>query len=245
MMEKVALQRLVKELAKGTVKTPLDTLVQKAGLRSANTYAAGMKKGNKYLQKLQGTPITVPKPGTFQQHLTEDAGGGLALPNPEKNRIDVLLNRKISRLAGKNERELVARHELFEAGEVKKHMKTGPIKAMRQPKVDRLPAVLTDKFLSTHDRFATKRSVVRPQVFRKDNEVIGVHMNPSILTRESNVVRSNPYLHNSVLIKHRVSDGEGQLVQHITGKKYGVDKMTGKDHARAQVYNAGKDIDIP
>ena len=57
---------------------------------------------------------------------------------------------------------------------------------------------------------------------------VGNHASLSVLARESNMIRENPYLHKSIMKDHRDASGEAGFISKMTGKKYGADKITAK-----------------
>lgn len=69
----------------------------------------------------------------------------------------------------------------------------------------------------------------------------GLHLSPRVLSRESEMVRKNPHLARR-FHSIRGSSGESAIMKRITGKRYGMDKMTARDHLRA--HNAPADTII-
>jgi hypothetical protein len=80
------------------------------------------------------------------------------------------------------------------------------------------------------DRSIVGSKVIPPSRFTHSSGVdIGSHVNLGVLTRESNDMRSNPWLKHKPLAQHRFNNGEGDLVTSTTGKRYGVDRMGKKE----------------
>lgn len=89
--------------------------------------------------------------------------------------------------------------------------------------------------------------------------LMGMHNNLAVLGRESNFLRTNPYSHVTpmkhpqvpkdfglTLPKLRGMTGEDRLVGRVTGKRFGVDKMTNKDLRKLRKANpTGPAVDLP
>jgi hypothetical protein len=238
-LEKIALTRAVKEFAKGRITSTAEDLITKGVFRSDKTYAKGMQVGNEVLAKKLGAHIQRAR-GDAQKAVTGQMGGYGTMPS---SKGDVIFHDKhVMGLENSNHQGMI-RHELFESMEAKEKRKLGnqSLHINREEQ----KAGITDgtRFLDGTRDIKTSNKLIRltghmegmkPTVFQKDDNLVGMHFSPRVLTRESEMVRKNP--HTQGLFKHIRGPGitsESTLIKRITGKSYGSDKMTGKDFHRA------------
>ncbi len=256
--EKEALRRIVSEIAKGTVTTPLKELVGKGFVKSRAAYAKGMNEGNKaILSKMTGVQVYRPK--TPSDKALSAQGGGFATVNRHSGRIDVMHEGKKSIahyiLGTRNTHDVytpaMIRHELFEARDMQHLSKEGLRPSGRRSSIlnsvsDAMRGYKVPESAVREQRVALTHALrhVKPVAFgsfrNQHGAPVGAHATPRVLSQESEMVRKNPYL--SHLRETRESLGEASIVKDITGKRFGIDKMTGKDHRKA-FYTKPKDVD--
>lgn len=268
-LEKIALTRLVSELAKGKVNRPLYKLIEDGFLRKPGVYAKGMRKGNDILTKKINSGVYTPKYGTTSAGNSAvnlggygtlfHEGGSHIVFNKDHSVLEngvkgVFPNRQaVSGLqtglqyAGrgikysKQEKELIhqagIRHEVFEAdsfsksknkiSEYSRDMKEGVI---HRAKIMEEYGVTGPKESKNAIRLANHMSYPQLNGIIADHTgVVGMHHSLGVLGKESEIIRKNPYLHQSSISKIRKLTGEDRLISDLTGKRYGVDKITGKD----------------
>lgn len=254
-LEKVALTRLVKELAKKPAsRSTLSSLFDKGVIRSPGQYAEGMRKGNNSLAQKVNATISTSKPETLFSEVTASSGGYATVAN-SKGTSNIYHDREQSAFSTgegpfKNREshqkqfdELMhqagIRHEVFEARAVKDSLAKGEGLNLHQrgPRKEALKEYsdmsnTPEKTKSQWDRSMNHLAFPKIQAQLHNNssgQLVGSHMNLSVLGRESELIRKNPYLHRSPLATVRSFTGENKYIQHLTGKKYGADKITGKD----------------
>lgn len=275
-LEKIALTRVVKELAKGTLgeygsakaMKSVHDLMQAGAIRSPKVYTQGMRVGNQEIAKKTGQFINKARPGTARGVLAQ-AGGGAASstqqvrgkntpiaiipqgPQPgqskhlmysvEDSSLKPGQETNLSGAAGKVHNELSVRHEVIEG----KYGAKRPLKQNSPETMEEIrrgleefstPPRISSRMLAqnTHipaelAKMYSPKVMVRGKVY--PGQVVGSHHSPGVLGQESEVVRKNPYLSAlpSRIVDHRRNQGEGDFLQHITGKTYGREKYTGKD----------------
>jgi hypothetical protein len=232
--EKIGLRRIIGELAKGNVSMKLEELVRKGFVKPQKVYAAGMRKGNDVLAKKTNSIIR--NPTSEYDKAVSSSGGGYAMNAKQYggNRISFDKNFPIS--SNKVEHQGFLRHELFEAMEA--NSKRGISSNRVRKKIDTSPKALIGYGYSPRSsekisKTLSKNISLKPTLFHSEMNgakvLTGAHLSPRVLTRESEMVRTNPHLSNKFK-DIRDTTGESRIVEKITGKKYGVDKMTGKDH---------------
>lgn len=229
-LEKIAANRLVQEIAKGTVKMPLKALVAKGALRGPGVYSKGMQRGNTAIAKKLGVDIS--KDSAEGLHGLASAGGGYASINTVKKGPVALhggLKNNFLKEVGAhpvNHHQAAIRHELFEVKDMKA-LST----SRRRRYSDADMNMMRMKTPLSHAHMIDKVRPMKPDVFASKGKLVGQHMTPRVLTQESEMIRKNPYLGG--MRRVRSETGEDKLITSLTGKRFGVDKMTGKDHAKA------------
>lgn len=239
--EKQALRKIVEQIAKGLVKTPVFTLADKGFIKSPGVYAKGMRLGNANLSKAYNAPISTAR-AKGMDSVKDFAGGFFALAHKTGPKIHHGGPRvgSLERLGGVHsgqsfaakERDmqssLAIRHELHEAREYRDA--PGVITKAFKDKNEATAAVLQQlnkNKLGPKDK-SLPRMVSNIVTVPTPSAKFG-HNSPRVLGRESEDVRKNPYLHNSGIALTRRFGDESEYVHKITGKYYGRDKMTGKD----------------
>lgn len=220
---KVALSRLVKEIANGNVKRPLKELARKGFIRNQKVYASGMKTGNTRLAEKYNIKITAPR-NEYHKFIMEEQKEApyASMVNPDFSGI--IVHGKKSNPLVKNDANShhgSMRHEIYEHMDVQHLSK--------------------DRANIRKDLFG---NLLLPHVDIIDNKakmLVGDHHSPRVLTRESEMVRKNPYLRKT-FINLRKGSGEDELVHRLTGKIYGQDPMTNADHKKA--FNSSPDEKI-
>ena len=249
-LEKIALRRVISEIAKG-LSTPLETLVSKGFVKGESAYNKGMKLGNRNIAKKLG--VTISKGNSKGENVISNSGGGYITMNRGGD-TRIIANPKPLYLSRQSPvHQGFVRHELFEAGVAKNpNSKTlSGNRSILSNAYSHIPEEVKNS-IGEHEIAKEKYHVLRgmtdapihgdPVVIKnKAGGIVGQHLSPQVLTQESEMVRKNPYL--SRLKSMRSITGEDNLVQQATGKKYGVDKMTGKDHAKANNYITGEHFD--
>lgn len=246
-LEKIALRRIVSELAKGTVSTPLKTLADKGFVKPLSTYAKGMNEGNKAMAKKIGVSISK---GSGRTESSAALGGGFATVAYKDGRIGVVHSGKkseIHKVLGTDSRLSVhnpalVRHEIFEAQDLLRKRSAGHLNTPSQtdamkvfrgmidgPHVSKEVQNAALRHAASHMRVA--KPVTTSLFQNQAGATVGSHMSPRVLTRESEMVRKNPYLDR--LKSLRTVTGESDVIKGITGKRFGVDVMRPKDHEAA------------
>lgn len=228
-LEKIALRRIVSEIAKGNVTRPLRQLVRDGFVKSEKAYAQGMARGNSNLAKETGAIVRKPK--NTNERMLSSVGGGYVTVADKKAPL-VIHNRKVANTDA-NHHEGFIRHELFEAKDVKDLPTRGVHKLSREEKQGLVSATSNIIGEGPAKRLLRRTGYRRPDVFADiSHGVSGSHMSPRVLARESNMVRENPHLQGMKDFRH--VSGEAEYVTHVTGKRYGEQKMTGKDLEKAK-----------
>lgn len=123
-LEKIALRRVVEELAKGKVAAPLESLVAKGFIKSPKVYAKGMREGNAALAQRFGAKISASaKEGSLAEMLTNAGGGAAALARPggsvvHHDRLN-MGSAGLSKTQKSLSNSAMIRHELFEGDELR------------------------------------------------------------------------------------------------------------------------------
>lgn len=224
-LEKIALRRIVSEFAKGTISTPLTSLVGKGFIKPEEKYLKGMIQGNSNISKQIGVK-SIPAKTDFAKKMSAMGGGHVTYM--DKNR-----NIRVRHQAYKNDdigREAFKRHEYFEVMDMKQAIKN----PQRQNIVSKENADHIIKFFGNKHigKNVANFKTPKPDLFLNNGQLVGSHMSPRVLTRESEMVRRNPHLVQG-MSKMRGFTGENKFIEKITGKRYGQDKMTSKDHRKA------------
>jgi hypothetical protein len=245
-LEKIALRRIISEIAKGTVKTPLKDLASKGFVKLEKVYSKGMAEGNRNIAKNINAHIGTARSNTPVRKLLSDMGGGYAGFLDKKNKVQVI-RKALPRNKQNNIHQGFTRHELFEGMDMR-------AVSGNNARVTPKPLKGTDQYntavtLASMEIPGGKRAAVKliddvrtpkPDVFLSGDNMVGAHMTPRVLTRESEMARKNPYLKKITEIRNLT--GEASYVKKLTGKKFGVDKMNSKDHARA--FNESKRLNV-
>lgn len=248
-LEKVALRRIISEIAKGNVTTPIKTLAQQGFIKSKGVYAKGMNEGNKSIASSIPNLQTSRARTTADLQRTAQGGGFVTLMKPGGGIQTMHSGRRadIHNLPGsENMRDVGTpafnRHELFEAADARALEAKHALPTVRRSNITKayvgglksqgLPDADIKEGRQQVLGFMKNLKVALPSMFKDSGgNVVGAHLSPRVLSRESEMIRKNPYLKH--LRDHRESSGEASIIGGITGKRFGVDKMTGKDHHRA------------
>ena len=262
-LEKVALRKIVEQIAKGNVKKHLLDLAEQGFIKSPKVYAEGMKRGNAVLSKQFQAPISRSAAGR-DNHMTStlNASGGAALlthkTGPKIHHavgkksplsINFLPDTPYSKQLNNINASAAIRHELHEANEARHLVGQGKWKRVsKQESIAGLKKRLSS--IGVHEVPHLDKHVPRiesnslkldaPPIVDRDLGVIGNHLSTRVLGRESEDVRKNPYLRISPMARLR-GYGEADLIHKLTGKRYGQDKMTGKDLKK--LHNAPVSVD--
>ena len=248
-LEKIALRRIVSEIAKGNVTTPLKTLAQQGFIKSKGTYARGMNEGNKSIAaSIPNLQVSRAKtPADLQR--TAQGGGFVTLMKPDGGIQTMHSGRRaeVHEIPGsKGLRDVstpaLSRHELFEAADARSLEAKHALRTVRRSDITKsyvgslksqgVPDADIKDSRSQVLGFMKNLKVTLPATFKDSRgNVVGAHLSPRVLSRESEMIRKNPHL--SHIRDYRESTGEASIVNDITGKRFGVDKMTGKDHHKA------------
>ena len=244
---KVALNRMTKmfnvgKLSDGALKT-----IQSAGgaIRPAEQMAEGMIRGQR---NRLGTALK--EKGILSDLIARSGSGAATIPSSygpfvTKGNIHVDSGLKDPILKAQ-----LINHEGYERAELLSRGMAGTPGSgtIWHPKMGfNTKPGLFQRFRDTAERFhvakpvdwlhrkATGISVPEQQAFQnfqKDHVVIGRHVNLSVLGQESNDMRKLHKFHNSpetFIPGMRRDSGEAQLVERITGKRYGQDPITKLD----------------
>lgn len=255
-LEKVALNRLVKEIAKGSVSEAPYSLFQKGVLRSPTTYAKGARAANDKLQATLGVNVNRTREGSLNHLITGQAGGYATVPRRGAG-PSVIFSGSSPMIGDLNigapgvahakalhgmQHQAGISHELFEADAVRRRLPKEPVKARAQrakTMEQTTPGILASHGFNqkqVHHISRGLRDMDTPRmganIRRSSGEQVGGHMSLDVLGRESNLVRANPYLSKSTLKDIRSYTGEDRLLKNLTGKTYGADKFSGKDLRR-------------
>jgi hypothetical protein len=226
-LEKIALNRLVSELAKGNVSTGVEKLVSKGFIRPAATYNKGMALGNKNIAKQIGMKVHTPR--TALDRISSNAGGGYASVIRKNGEVHALHVKPSQSMFGQDSHHGLIRHELFEGHDIKRVLNNPKrVSEIKPEHYAEVKAFMGDDYNHKH---VTNRRIIKPDVFTNNGQITGMHVTPRVLTRESEMVRKNPHLGEFKDLRNMT--GEDRIVHKITGKRYGMDKMTTRDHAKA------------
>lgn len=234
-LEKIAVTRIIKEFAKGNISAPVSELARKGFVRSESTYAQGMQDGTFQLAKKLGVNISQ-KSGKDGIPLLRSGGAAAHLSPSGKGHIQYsdVMTHDPTKLSG------ILRHELEETRVMQKmhgDKEVAPRSTVLRQAMSHLKEQgHSDKVIQKSRKAYLDgmkgRAHVTPASFQGLNGS-GSHASPEVLARESNFVRTNPYL--SGVKADRDRTGESGLVERLTGKRYGVDKMTGRDFNTAHI----------
>lgn len=231
---------------------PLEQLAAKGFVKSKKVYTAGMRKGNDNIANQVGAVIQRPK-SEGQRMMASSGGGCVTLPNKDHGSIIMAEGKTLG--STKLEHQAMIRHELFETMEANR-MRKDPSNSFHTdihkiltdystslPPLDRIPDKTVDQFSRTLDHSLRLKPILNMD---SSGGVIGSHFSNRVLTRESEIIRKNPYLshvntRDSLLARHR-SRGEDKIITRLTGKRFGEHKMTSRDHNKA--LNAKPDGEI-
>lgn len=220
-LEKIALRRSVVEFAKGTLSKSLPELSQLGVIKPKKVYLEGMKRGNLALAQKNNTVIQEAKnPGA---RMLAGMGGGYTTAPPNKNNVIRILTDKNGPLnADKMSHQGLIRHEIIEANSLRRR------NASTVPFHRDITQDLHSLGVSAKDSRKMNREVHRHitpfSVIKVEDNIVGSHFTPSVLSRESEEVRKNPYI-KDVFTNLRNMSSEKSWVENTTGKRYGVDKM--------------------
>lgn len=210
-LEKVAVTRLVKEIAKGSfniTKGKLDGLVSKGALRSENQYVKGMGQGTDLLSWKHGVRVKHIDDSHEYSEYVKSYGGAAAVMHEGKPTAFI---HKDFLQGSPLEKQIQHRHEIDEGRGA-----LSDIRAGREFK-----------------------QVIIQKNGGRDNTLSGAHNNLAILGRESTNISKVPHLHvgsdnNKFLRKFRDDSGEADTLKGITGKSYG-STYTSKDLTRLNI----------
>lgn len=251
-LEKIALRRVVSELAKGNITKmvggnpgtygQIARSLQEAGaIKSPKVYAEGGKRGIKNVLKELGPKIWVTKgkKGSLREYVGTNMtpthkGVNINMP-PSKSGLSANLsgfrNAKAQRIMEDNDGIF---HEAFEAMAARKAIQKGDInyaathpfsKGLRMNNLAESTPVRPTKI----KRYVDSMSIMphlRGAIVNR-GESVGSHASLGVLGRESELIRKNPY--KSITGIFRDHSGEADYVSKVVGKRFGIDKFTGKD----------------
>lgn len=252
-LEKVALTRLVKEIARGSVSATPASLLERGMLRSPSTYSRGARVANDKLQAKLGVNVNKAGKKGMTSIVAPQAGGYASIPRKGENPNIIFgkssplvqdinigaANREHSRALREMQHQAGISHELFEADAIKRRSMQEPVKDRHSRSLVNYEA--TSRYLplagfSAKDTYHVLRGVkdmdaprLGAELYHSNYGKVGGHMSLDVLGRESNLIRSNPYMAKSNLATFRAQSGEADYLHKITGKKYGVDRFYGKD----------------
>ncbi len=255
-LEKIALNRLTKEILKAPSKFNTGELVNKGVLRGEDRYYNAIGNSNKkYLDKLnQGPYKTVVKIGDGMTPenaaLAKTNGGAYTHANyegisigvvPSPTRLDGYKSKMNSALLNKNQRkmvdDLITRHELHEAKEV----------------TDIAPNVLNDDLNKIGHGFLDRKGDLKgfhfsPRVLgRESNDLTGFYSGKTLdkipLPGVSKTVEKSFGKAKNQFLKFRSSTSEDEIIKKITGKTYGTDRFSKQDLTK--LHNATPDMMMP
>ena len=227
-LEKVALRRSVVEFAKGNISKSVEELSRLGVFKSKKTYTEGMKVGNAALARKSDAIVQHAKNPAHK--LISSIGGGYVTTAPNKNgSIHILVDRKSALASDEAVHQGLIRHELIEADSVRK----------AAPKVHHHNLDVTNHLieagLSHKHSIATNKSIPKTaipwSVIQNHIHPVGKHQTPSVLSRESEEVRKNPYLKETFTAIRNMT-GEKPWVERVTGKSYGAAKMGRSSHRK-------------
>lgn len=213
-LEKIAVTKLVKEIANGGVtltNSLKDVLVGKGVLRSGSRYLSGLSEGTEALSKKHGVPVTYINDFHEYTAHVKDHGGAAAVLHPDetgKSIPQIFIHEESLAHMSPFEKHVIVRHEINEARGAQKDLAKGrPLTQVR----------------------------IQNDVEGNSGKS-GVHNNLAILGRESTDVSNIPYMrlgniNSRDLLTHRTSSGETDTLKGITGKAYGT-RYNGSDLAK-------------
>lgn len=228
-LEKIALSRLVKEMAKGNISKPVSDLAKSGFIRSSRTYEKGMIEGNKNLAEKHNVGFQKTVPGTVNDNIATKGGGYAMIPTPSVDKNIVLIG-SLRDKSNKLINQGAIRHEIFEAREMNR------LKGTSVPHVQAIPSLPKEvlepalKNMNPGYREAFMKRAPREDLPR--TEAGTSHLSQRVLMSESNMVRANPYLNH--ISKLRSLSGETDKLRNITGKEYGRDKMVSSDFKKGR-----------
>lgn len=232
-LEKAALRRAITELAKGTISKPLSTLSRMGVIKPADIYAKGMARGNANIVKSFGAEIRHPR--NSAERILTDLGGGYSTSIGHTGTTATVFhkhNKYLTMASTPNGHHGMIRHELFEASDGKRVFNHADRQVSSEAAAGAKEALTFAGAKPKHiDNHFSKHRLLKPDVFTTNNEIVGSHLSPQVLARESEMVRKNPYL--AKLREHRNTSGEADTIKRITGKEFGREKMTGTDFRHA------------
>ena len=80
---------------------------------------------------------------------------------------------------------------------------------------------------------ATSGKIKMTGVFKDLNTQTGAHSNLGILASESNLPAKTPHVGgHGMMLDARANSGESSILEHLTGKRYGRDRFTKRDHRK-------------
>lgn len=246
-MEKSALTRLVKELAKGTVSKKITDLSSLGFIKPKAVYEKGMKIGNINIAKKEG--VVFSKGKKTADSIMARAGGGYAtLPIDNSDKVKVISKGlPIPGLSLKGpEHQGAIRHELFEARELKRSImnksNTGVSLKNSTREYHKTPRTI-DPYLKYHLIRGLPRTPLPSMPKSLSNpEKPSSHLSQKVLLRESEMIRKNPYLEK--IKQTRKSSGESEALEKVLSKRYGVDKVGAKDFKKIDVLEKTSGVPI-
>ena len=221
---KIAGNRLIKEIMKAPGKFDVKGLTEKGFVRGMDQYAEGLGKGNASLAKQHGTSIKIVDHNSPMQQKVEllQSGGyrfssGFFGKGVEARNHDTFRSRALSPLHRAFEgdahnnltHQMGVRHEVHEARDAKELMPRG-------------------MFGGENPNHKNVGYMAR------DGKLVGNHMSPGVLMRESNDYRHIPHDPKDIFSKFRRESGEANTLHRLSGKEYGKDVFTNKDIRKAQ-----------
>jgi hypothetical protein len=252
--EKSAMRRIVKELISGNLSQNAHQLARKGLIKRPGQYAAGMERGNAALAAKRNALIREPST-KIESKILELAGPNARMDYKGRGHVITkpnLTNTGGSPFSGKQEGTLITRHELHEVDAMRKVVKnkqTTPVSSVKEFMSD--PAFLGKLSPRQIDRDAKKYAFAKPVAFinsvpasglgvspdsiggkKNIGMLAGQHADTSVLARESNDTRGNPFLRK--LKGFREASGEASFMQEATGKTFGKDRFNKTDMKKLQ-----------
>lgn len=229
-LEKESANKVMNDFAAGKLKQGLAELTNLGKIRSEATYLNGMKRGNAALAKKHNITI-MEATNPIDIHMVQQHNGYTNGYAPNGSKV-VLHHRESMRMPSHAfsatgrpvtdmEHEAMIRHEIFELKDLDHKVRSVGTRGKDSGYLD-VPNPSEDLKWT---RF------VRDKRFLQPGGLMSQHQSPRVLTRESNMVRENPYLLGVKKLRHNTR--EDQLVQRLTGSRYGMDKIHNSSHRKA------------
>jgi len=250
-LEKIALRRIVKELVAGNLSQSAHSLARQGWIKRPSVYAKGMERGNQELARKRNAIIRGPV-GKLEI-LSAQHGGAISRVD-KSGRGHAIFDKNIlnpgprKMLGNPNRSQMTVRHELHEVPSIRKQIDKGNVVSQDYMDKGRAETVKmfgerrTSAFL---DNYQMNKGVAHgkseriqpswdgtpsPEGKTRSFTQTGSHASSTVLARESNDVRTNPFLGKFKDLRNY--SGEAQYLKGVTGKTYGKDRFTNKDYKK-------------